>query len=152
MCPSFTKAPSAPAVTALLSLLVLSLVGGAGYVAWKRQQARRRHLGLARRFAHRFRAVSTELPADAYALRSPPGPMGRVAIEEGGLLVRLDQEERPAVRRVPWAEIQHVDTGGGVFRVHVSGVGDLAVPMAAGRKIWDGTLAARDRPRQPVGV
>ncbi len=135
-------------MTVLPAFLFLSLaLGGVGYVAWRRQRLRRIHQGLIHRFASRFPAVPGDVPSDAFPLRSPPGPAGHVAIEEDGLIVQLDQEESPALRRVPWAEIHHVDTaGGGVFRVHISGVGDLAVPMAAGRKIWDGTLAARSAP------
>ena len=145
-------------MTTLLAFLALTLAGGGvGYATLKRQRLRRVHQGLVRRFSHRFPSIPGEIPDDAFALRSPPGPSGHIAIEEAGLIVRLDQEATPTLRHVPWAEIHHVDTaGGGVFRVHISGVGDLAVPMAAGRKIWDGTLAARSAPRhpqrQPVGV
>lgn len=137
----------------LLALTFSMLAGGVGTLLWRRQRIRRRHEGLVQRMAHRFPKTLSAVLDDAYVLRSPPGPSGRVSVRDEGLLVRLDQDAASAARLIPWGEIHHVDlTGRGVFRVHISAVGDLAVPMAAGRKIWDGTLAARSASRQPVAA
>ena len=131
-----------------LTLTALALVlatGAFAFVAWRqRRQRTAAFAAIAQRFAGRFPAVG-EAPADAVPLQSPPGPSGRVAISPDGLLVSLD--DQPGARRVPWSAIHHVDTSaGGAIRVHISDVGDLAVPLAVGRQIWDATLAVAAGP------
>lgn len=120
-----------------LGLLAALAVGAA---AWRRRARRQRRVqAVAERLAERFLVADGEGGEGAVALRSPPGPAGWAAVREDGLYVRL--VEGGPFRRVPWGAVGSVMPAVGSVCVHVSGVGDLAVPGSAGRQIWDAVRA-----------
>ena len=118
--------------------MALLLVGGA--VIWRKRWRRRAyHQGLIARLRARYPPVHAELPHGAYRLLSPPG---RVSIGDEGLLLQIEAE-RATRCHVPWGDVHHVEPAdGGILRVHIAGVGDVTLPTAAGRQIWEGILAA----------
>ena len=127
-----------PALLVTLALLIAA--SAAWVVLWRRYRIQRYYMVLARRIRDRFPALDEPLAEDALPLHEPPG---RVAVRADGIHLRLDTEGGQH-RCVPWSQIHHVvPIGRGAVRVHISGVGDVSVPGAAGRQIWSAINEAR---------
>ena len=117
---------------AILVTAGLSLAGGA--LVWhRRTRSRRAARAMGRRLETRYGPADT--PAEAVALRSP---QGRVAVSPDGVLVSLEGD---AFRCVGWGDVGEMWNTGGSVVLHISRVGNIAVPRVLGRKIWDAVSA-----------
>ena len=133
-------------MTLLLLLGLVVAVAAAVYVV-----GTVRHRRIERRAVaalHR-RLVEAYPPADHVPETVPlRAPAGRIAIEPAGLCLHVGPEGEPVdLRQVPWKAIRTVSpVAGGQFSVHVSRVGDVQLPGALGRQIWEGVGRATATP------
>lgn len=100
-----------------------------------------------RRLAEAYPAV--EVVSETLPLR---GPSGRVAVDAAGLLIQLGADAPASeLRRVPWSALRQVlPVDGGRVAVHVAHVGEVLVPGALGRQLWEGTGQARTARKGPA--
>jgi len=121
--------------------VVLALAGILGYVVVRRhRRAERRQDAMRKRLVGQY--GEAEPPANAIPLRNP-GPPGRIAVGPDGLLVALGRSDQD-FRHVLWSDIGHMaPVSGGSFILHISHVGDIAVPGSLGRQIWEAVSPTR---------
>lgn len=118
------------------------VVGAIAAVAFRSQLRVRRRKEAFGAMAERLRQAydPSSFSTEAALLVSPPGPPGRVAVDESGLHLSLAES---GIRFVPWSAVQSVmPVAGGRSAVRVSRVGAVVVAAALGRRIWD--LAGRE--------
>ena len=127
-------------------LLLLGAAVPLAAVAAVAGPVRRRRLERRAVAAMRRRLEASYEPRAPGAPPLPLGaPSGRVAVEPDGLyLGRGDEDD---LRHVPWSAIRNVSpVPGGRLALHVARVGDVEVPGALGRRIWEGVGAAAALP------
>ena len=121
-------------MAALVVVVLLALAGGGVFALRRRWKQQRLEHVMSRRLATTYAEAIGLVPE--HALRSPPGPKGRVGVSREGLLVSLAPEHGPA-RLVPWSEIERVDVHHpGAVVVRLAHVGDVMVPSRLGQEIW----------------
>ena len=121
----------------MLPLLAAGCLVAAGAGVWwhRRTRAQRHYRAILSRLEAGYDPA--EPPTEAVPLRSP---RGRVAVSQEGVLVALG--DNGVFRRVGWRDVGQVQAmGEGSVLIHISQVGDIAVPRTLGREIWDAVSA-----------